>query len=213
LRTFHRSRTFILFFVLPFLSSLAIVSAIFSFSTFQNRQIGVETLKASRLKQSTSCTGKAFLVYKNLSRVFQDNLVSLGPPNNIISHAAVAAIGTNSLANSKEILPRGLHSVRGAFIYEIDDPNARLILYKLGFLDTTVLPPYLYADLARSHPALARYHVIIKVLDSNNTPELNLNPDSSKRLSKIYSVGSFYVQSYMVKHFNMSTWVQGPVCK
>jgi len=155
------------------------------------------------------------LVYRNKSRVFEDRIVSLGAPNNILSHASIAAIGVNILASHAESLPSGLGSVKGRFVYEIDDPNARLWLYILGFLDTTLLPESQFRFLSQTIPSLASNRVIIDVFDgfsSPASPSLIRDKDDSSR-SKFIQMGSYAIQSYMLRHFSMNDWRRGIVCK
>jgi len=155
------------------------------------------------------------LVYRNKSRVFEDRIVSLGAPNNVLSHASIPAIGVNSLASHAEILPSGLASVKGRFVYEIDDPNARLWLYILGFLDTTLLPESQFRFLSQTNPSLASNRVIINVFDgygSPASPSLIRDKDDSGR-SRSIQMGSYTIQSYMLRYFDFLGWKRGMVCK
>lgn len=161
------------------------------------------------------CKGRVFLVYRDKSRVFEDRIVSLGAPNNILSHASIPAIGVNSLASHAENLPSGLGSVKGHFVYEIDDPNARLMLYKLGFLDTTLLPEPQFKLLSQTNPSLASHRTIINVLDGYGSPmPSSLIPDKDGlERAKSIQLGSYVIQIYMLKYFDSRSWKRGVVCK
>ena len=211
------NRSYILvIFLCPVLLSLLnvlLLFFVFSANSFFNKDKDYN--RSAKSQKTILCKGRIFLVYRNKSRVFENRIVSLGAPNNVLSHASIPTIGVNSLANPAESLPSGLASVKGGFVYEIDDPNVRLRLYILGFLDTTLLPESQFRFLSQINPSLASNRVIINVFDGYGSPASPsfIRDKDDLRRSKSIQIGSHTIQSHMLRYFNFHGWKRGIVCK
>ncbi len=150
------------------------------------------------------------MIYRVSESLFEDKMVALGPPKDILSHALISAIGAVAIGNPSEELRLGLHSSRGAFIYEIPNPNIRLYLYNLGLIETTILPPSQFARALHVNPKLN--YVSFNITSTPNPVTYTYNKTHDGRTRKNFTIGTPEILDYMNKHFDI-TDARGALCR
>ena len=155
------------------------------------------------------CSGISYLIYKDANSVFKDRIVALGPPREILSHAVIPSLGAATIADTDKSLDKGLHSVKGSFIYEVANPNIRLLLYKVGLIDTTILPREIFQREFRKNTPVS-YTILRVTLGNTSSVGWTGAFDGKKR--RILTIGDQLVLSYMDRYFDPSD-ASGAKCR
>jgi hypothetical protein len=154
-------------------------------------------------QSASSCDGTVYIVYKDRKGVFQDKLVALGAPSEILSYAFVAYIGAHSIGRTGENLVNGLHSAKGGFIYEIPNPMIRIQLFKAGLVDTIIVPKKLFhSELTESE---AQNFVRLSAESNSDKVSLRYIAGKDKRTNKSFSVAATSIRNYMTQYFDSQT--------
>ena len=94
------------------------------------------------------CKGSVVLLTRHSKHPFYGAVVGLGEPRDLLSRVFVTtqAVRVDPELDANHVkkgAPSGLSLVRDGMVYEIPSPELRALFYRLGILDTVVLPPRL----------------------------------------------------------------------
>ncbi|MFM7549579.1 MAG: hypothetical protein ACKO8I_12080 [Cyanobacteriota bacterium] len=146
-----------------------------------------------------NCHASVVLIGRGTGSLIQDRVVGLGGPGDILSRKIIQSVlpfyAPEVSSSLKPNGPSGLSRSRDGFVYEIYNPMYRAILFRIGILDTVVLP----LDRAFLEAAGNEYGKKVMLVSGSITNGVVATGGSKDKLIRI---GSSYVAAYLQRHAN-----------
>lgn len=148
------------------------------------------------------CTGTVYLVFKDINAVIKEKIVALGKTSDILSYGSIRAINAEKFTMpGEDIKLHGLQSAKGRFIYEIPEASVRLSLYKLGLVETIILPSNAFERFLRDEPGL-NYLAIRLVANADTEVDKDHFHDKYGSRRTRFTVKSAFALDYIRKNFS-----------
>ena len=146
-----------------------------------------------------NCRTSVLLIGRGTGSLIQDRVVGLGGPGDILSRKIIQKVLPLYAPEVSSSLtpngPIGLSRSKDGFVYEIYNPMYRAILFRVGILDTVVLP----ADRTFIETAGNDYGKRVMLASGSIANGVVVTGGSN---DKLIQIGSSDVATYLQRHAN-----------